>query len=345
MAIQVENSAAADTPASISGIYTFLDSLPSRTLARLYQKPSSCLTIFRLLPIHSRHIILDLLWVETATPISQLEALFRRSEGKRQLDAALAALDRLHIIIVEGDRLRLDSSFQDHFRQALTGAGTHQSFGVPAQSGSEQVSIDDLDVYANQRWETLLHFMVGSNLSVKPSQNVLDLLQKGGLMEGSTGRTYLKMTITSRGFQFLLEEANTQLWGLLLKYMEIAQEREMDLVEVLSFLFMLGSLELGREYSTANLTQTQKQMLFDLTDYGLIYQSTNGSSLFYPTRLATTLTSSAPPLVSASHADEEKGFLILETNYRVYAYTSNPLQIAVLNLFVTLKARFPNLVI
>lgn len=35
----------------------------------------------------------------------------------------------------------------------------------------------------------------------------------------------------------------------------------------------------------------------------------------------------------------------METNYKVYAYTSNPLQIAVLNLFLSLRSRFPNLVI
>ncbi|KAA1130906.1 RNA polymerase II transcription factor B 52 kDa subunit [Puccinia graminis f. sp. tritici] len=66
---------------------------------------------------------------------------------------------------------------------------------------------------------------------------------------------------------------------------------------------------------------------------------------FYPTRLATTLTSTAPPLVSAERAQEEHGFLVLETNYRIYAYTSNPLQIAVLNLFLSLRYRFPNLVV
>lgn len=96
-------------------------------------------------------------------------------------------------------------------------------------------------------------------------------------------------------------------------------------------------------------------MLNDLADYGLIYMST-GSAYFYPTRLATTLTSNAPPLVTppdphsteqllSPTASQEQGFIVLETNYRVYAYTSNPLQIAVLNLFITLKSRFPNLVI
>jgi len=330
--------------ADISGVYTFLDQLPERTLARLYQKPSSCLTIFRLLPVYARHIVLDLLWHETPFSLSQIEVLFRKAEGKRQLESAIAALTRLHILTVDQDILSFDESFRCHFRQALTGGGNHQSFGVPSsEPDSHAVDVAFLDKYANDQWETILHFMVGSDRPVKPSDSVLALLEQGNLMirSGSKG----KMTITSRGFQFLLEEVNTQLWGLLLKYLEMAEAREMDLVEVIGFLFMLGSLELGRDYSTSNLSIGQRQMLQDLSAYGLIYQRKSSSSRYYPTRLATTLTSSAPPLISASHAEEEKGFLILETNYRVYAYTSNPLQIAVLNLFITLKSRFANLVI
>ena len=64
----------------------------------------------------------------------------------------------------------------------------------------------------------------------------------------------------------------------------------MDLVEVLGFIFMLSTMELGRviiistsstnvnlmaarqEYSTENLSGTQKAMLEDLRDYGLIWQ-------------------------------------------------------------------------
>lgn len=153
---------------------------------------------------------------------------------------------------------------------------------------------------------------------------------------------------------------------------------------MLGFLFMLGSLVLGRVrrraheevgsaliplslaqgYSTENFSHTELTVLRDLSDYGLVYRPSvrlpllfsslladlplalqqDHSTDFYPTRLATTLTSSAPPLVSSRHADEERGFLVLETNFKVYAYTANPLQIAVLNLFVHLKARFPNFV-
>ena len=142
----------------------------------------------------------------------------------------------------------------------------------------------------------------------------------------------------------------------------------MDHVDVLSFLFTLGSLELGISYSTSNLTPTQQQMLEDLADFGLVYRSSPESDRYYPTRLATTLTSDAPALLNSSltsitttgggnngsgvgggssdlaSSANEKGFIILETNYRLYAYTSSPLLISVLSLFATLHTRYPNLV-
>lgn len=127
-----------------------------------------------------------------------------------------------------------------------------------------------------------------------------------------------------------------------------AIQLNMDDVDVLSFLFMLGSLELGLPYSKANLTETQTQMLQDLGDYGIIYQPASGTSnIFYPTRLATTLTSDTSGLRSstlAATSDHSRGFIVIETNYRVYAYTSSSLQIAILSLFTRITTRYPNMV-
>ena len=118
----------------------------------------------------------------------------------------------------------------------------------------------------------------------------------------------------------------------------------MDPVDVLSFLFMLGSLELGQDYSKINLSPTQAQMLDDLADFGLIYQPNKSS--FFPTRLATTLTSDASALLNSLGQDEGagSGFIIVETNYRTYAYTSSPLQISILGLFSRILTRYPNMV-
>ena len=120
---------------------------------------------------------------------------------------------------------------------------------------------------------------------------------------------------------------------------------------MLSFLFMLGSLELGQDYSKANLTQTQLSMLDDLGDFGLIYQSSRNSKRFYPTRLATTLTSDASALRASANfsnalgsSSQGQGFIVIETNYRIYAYTTSALQIAILQLFCRLSTRYPNMV-
>lgn len=125
----------------------------------------------------------------------------------------------------------------------------------------------------------------------------------------------------------------------------------MDNVDVLSFLFTLGSLEVGQDYSTATLSPTQKQMLDDLHDFGIIYRNPSDPSRFYPTRLATTLTSDSNALTSShgsavisSATSSQKGFIVIETNYRIYAYTNSPLQISILNLFTKLSTRYPNMV-
>jgi len=46
----------------------------------------------------------------------------------------------------------------------------------------------------------------------------------------------------------------------------------MDMVDVVNFLFRLGSMTLGRSYSLKSLTETQRILLEDLKDFGVTYQ-------------------------------------------------------------------------
>ncbi|KAI0044282.1 transcription factor Tfb2 [Auriscalpium vulgare] len=329
----------------------FLQSQSQTALTRLYQRPSSCLSIFRLLGPIERQIVMNLLWLEASVPTSALASWVSR-EGKTPFDDALATLTALHILANAAVKLTLSPAFKTSMRHAVTGGGASASFGVPADLDEKRAppSVEALDNHALERWETILHYMVSSGTGQtpsRPSQGVLYLLQRSGLMAPNIGQ---QLQITSPGFQFLLHTPHAQLWELLLQYLQMVEERQMDLVEVLSFLFMLSTMELGRDYSTEFLSETQKAMLEDLRDYGLIWQRKANSRRFCPTRLATTLTSSLPPLPTAAgtgagSSGQAQGFIILETNYRLYAYTDNPLQTAVLNLFVSVKSRFPNLVV
>ncbi|CCM04320.1 uncharacterized protein FIBRA_06491 [Fibroporia radiculosa] len=330
-------------------LLTFLQSQSQNALTRLYQRPSSCLSVFRLLQPLQRQLVMNLLWLETAVPVSTMFAWVTR-EGRSVYSDSLSTLARLHILPSSPVKLALNPTFKASLRQAVTGGGSSRSFGVPVDPDRQYPApnINTLDAYALERWETILHYMVSSGTGhypTRPSQEVLFLLQRSGLMTNAHGGA---LQITSSGFQFLLHSPHAQLWELLVQYLYMVEERQMDLVDVLSFLLMLSTMELGREYSTENLTATQTAMLTDLRNYGLVWQQSPSSRRFSPSRLATTLTSSSSPLPTSQNSGtgpHGEGFIVLETNYRIYAYTDNPLQIAVLNLFVTLKSRFPNLVI
>ena len=224
------------------------------------------------------------------------------------------------------------------------------------------MSIESLDTYARSQWEAILYYVVGSvnsgmETTAEISDSTKELLSMGGFVSAKGHR---KAQITKKGFEFLLEEINAQIWTLLIEYLKVSETLRMDSVEAISFLFTLGSLELGTSYDTSNLTPTQRQMLDDLSDFGLVYLGEAGSDRYYPTRLATTLTSDSPALPNSSltsttvtttttggnmaaPSETERGFIILETNFRLYAYTSSPLLIQIIALFASLKTRYPNM--
>ena len=129
------------------------------------------------------------------------------------------------------------------------------------------------------------------------------------------------LRITNSGFQFLLQDTYTQFWQLLIQYTETDEQRGTDLVTVLQFCFFIGSLEFGRAFSAEGFTAKQLEILHDFRDIGLVYHRKKSSPLFYPTRFASLLNVNRSGQ-QFSLVREEDSFIVIETNYRVYAYTS-----------------------
>ncbi|KAL5606556.1 hypothetical protein BROUX41_002959 [Berkeleyomyces rouxiae] len=387
----------ANPPATSLGEY--LERLPGATLKKLYSQPSTALSIFRrMLPKLAKKFVLTMLYMPGPLPLETIDAMVH-PEYKREKDQALSALKSLHMIqvtIPTRDRkqeVQLVPTFRNSFREALEGSAAHNSFGVSsALPVAAETDTAFLDKYARRRWDDILHYVVnsvgiqdslGGGSGAGPKQSVKELLVAGRLVErraGSTGS--LGMGITQGGFTFLLQETNSQVWTLLLLWLDAANRASgsgLDAVDMLQFLFMLASMELGRAYDTASLTPERQNMLPFLVDIGLVYVPSHTPQQYFPTRFATTLTSSSTSLRSvrdgfaaAAHSSfgssgatsgsssssnsnsnagsaapvnpgEDQG-IIMETNYRIYAYTSNPLQIAVMALFCNMRSRFVNMV-
>lgn len=342
----------------------YLEQLPGTTFTKLYQQPSTALAIFRrMLPHLAKTIVMAMLYMPAPFAIADLETWVKpSSESVQARDKAVSVLQRLRILFDKPGRdgrpaYVLAPAFAKALRLALTGGGNHRSFGVPSTEGDAKgVTVEYLDSYARKQWEAILYYVVGSaNTSLSGGADISpgtkQLLQKGEFV-AIRGK---QAAISKQGFEFLLQETNAQIWTLLIVYLEFATELQMEPVDVLSFLFTLGSLELGTSYSTSNLTPTQQQMLEDLADFGLIYRPSPTSTSYYPTRLSTTLTSDAPALPNTASTGalststgpantNNKGYIIVETNYCLYAYTSSPLLISILSLFSDLKTRYPNLI-
>ncbi|KAF4122770.1 transcription initiation factor TFIIH subunit 4 [Geosmithia morbida] len=387
----------------------YLEKLPGTTFRKLYQQPSTAFAIFRRMLSHlvlnsmfpaAKTFVMRMLFMPKPMLLSDLD-VWVKPDSKKQKDQALSILQSLHIVHISPpsrerpQEMQLTTNFKNSMRQALTGSGTHNSFGVPSTLAvPPEIDIAFLDRYARKKWEDILHFVVssvgyksGTGEVSGPNKSVKELLIAGRLVDrrpsGSIG-------ITQAGFTFLLQEAKAQVWTLLLLWLEAMdtnREAGLEAVDMLSFLFVLASMELGRAYDTNALTEQRRNMLPSLVDFGLIHVPHHKRSMFFPTRLATTLTSgsssglrtisegvtaatnsaSTPPSASAgggAGADnnssssssaaaaagplgsgaDQKGSVVVETNYRIYAYTQSTLQIAVLALFCRLNMRFPDMV-
>ncbi len=309
-----------------------------------------------------------MLFMPNPLPLTDLETWVRPDTKTAHGDKgrALAVLSRLHIATStitskdEPPALRLTTEFANSLRLALTGGGNHGSFGIPSNISHPEIGIEYLDKYAKDQWEGILHYVVhtrnDSSGARYPTESVRALLSMGETPLVDAKHYERGVGITQTGFAFLLQETNAQVWAILLRWLEYSEELGIDKVDLLSFFFLLGSLELGIAYSTSTISESQRNILPVMQDLGLLYLPNSGSyatsgTEFFPTRLATTLTSSAAALrtissgVNAATADNAGGgFIVIETNYRLYAYTSSPLQIAVLSLFCKLSTRFPNMV-
>lgn len=148
----------------------------------------------------------------------------------REQDLATQILERLHILTTTNHNgqpaYRISEPFCTSLKLALTGGGSHKSFGVPCKTGADDgIDAKALDDYARKQWEAILYYIVGSAGPGGGAQDPIspgtrNLLKLGDLVE-TKGKVD---TITAAGFTFLLQEVNAQVWDLLLIYLKSAEE-------------------------------------------------------------------------------------------------------------------------
>ncbi|KAI4880055.1 hypothetical protein NFI96_019924 [Prochilodus magdalenae] len=316
-------------------LHEYLRELSPDILDRLYNHPATCLAVYRELPSLAKNYVMRMLFLDHPLPQAAV-ALWVKKDNQKDHDQCVSVLTGLrlwHNQQLQGglQGIVLNPVFKDNLRIALLGGGKAWA-DVGSSLGPDRHArdVESLDRYAMERWEVILHFMVGSP-SAAVSQDLAQLLIQAGLMKSEAGEA---PCITSAGFQFLLLDTASQLWYITLQYLNTVQD-----------------------YSVEGMSESLQTFLQHLREFGLVFQRKRKSRRYYPTRLAITLAAgvTANPSSSSSSSSStaltgtpgtgESGFIVVETNYRVYAYTNSELQIALVALFSEMLYRFPNVVV
>lgn len=207
--------------------------------------------------------------------------------------------------------------------------GTNKEGGVEKEKHSrDPPSRQELEAYTQSSWDSVLHFLVGSDYSdtndgskgsgsggkkgvmemgeyavEEPPEAMVHFLTRIGLMQEDpdyTGsdKSRAPLVITSKGYEFMLRDINAQVWQFVLQYMNSMAHHEMrDVIriEALSFLICLGSCRVGDGFHSSILGKhkSARTVMKDFGRFGLLFVcKVAGKTAFYPTRVAVNLVAS-----------------------------------------------------
>ncbi|CAO2842838.1 unnamed protein product [Amaranthus hypochondriacus] len=318
-------------------------SLPAVKLDMLYANPFICEAILRSLPPLAKKYILQMLYIDAPVPAKSLEE-WVLPDGLSKHRVAIDRLIQLRVLTETVDRKKetsyeMNGKFQVNLQKQLIYGGELPREPMPKIS-VRLPSLEELDTYALEQWERFLLHLISSSQAEKLtnfSPSMMKVFQRGLLSQ----REKEGSRLTEYGFQFLLMETNAQLWYIIREYIANAEERGVDPANLISFLLELSFHETGQAYNINTLTDVQKSTIKDLADLGLVkLQQGRKESWFLPTKLATTLSVSL-----SDTATRKQGFVVVETNFRMYAYSTSKLHCEILRLFARIEYQLPNLIV
>lgn len=369
-------------------IIEFLDQLPSNVFAKLYHDPCACLFIFRCcLSNNSKTLVLRLLTLSNPIPLSLIKKWLPLNE---ESSIHLWRLKQWNILQGKEQVVWISPEFKNSLLSILLSFNGNKSNAVSSflksKDHASSPSDYELDRYQKVTWERFLGLLVKVDTKsdtdmIAPNQAIIELALVSGLVklsdtisqtqdDGDDEKAKIRKTskkaivthripsstlITHHGFQFLLLPKHTQLWILIVQYLNQVKDMNISLItESLSLLFNLSFIsqdyesEIIKGYDMISMTINQQSILKNiLSELGLVFiQKDKSGTLFYPTSTVKYLlryTESAN-IDDASSLTTQSLSLIIESNYHVYAYTDSDLNVAILSLFIKIQERFTNFI-
>lgn len=208
--------------------------------------------------------------------------------------------------------------------------------------------VNAMDNWARDRWEGFLLYLLGAlrkpwtgkDAAEREAFKTLErLIEQAGLVKAS-GKDGTR-SITEKGFQFLLQRQSEQLWLLLqCCLMELAGKDE-QVVAMLSLLLESSCLAPGAGGVLEQRKNEERKLLRLLSVLGLVMMETKNETLYIFTPMTALLCSGQPDKRQGSGGQGHR--IVVETNFRLYAYTTSRLLVTILTMFCREVYRLPAL--
>jgi hypothetical protein len=274
-----------------------------------------------------------------------LEAVLFTTTTTSVSSAVRDELSALHLL--HNNSSELYAPFADALAQAMRGrlCAWQSAHTVEAELARHW------DEEARQRWADALRYIAGTgsapSAAVADTAKYLRLLTAAAAAKKNTSSSSSAAAVrmTPAAFRFVLQDTGQQLWALLLGRVHMLLDKKaVDYEGAASYVRCFCRIALSQPFAECQLSSDKNER--DAVQFAI----TLGLASSVPGAEADAVVCTTPLARSlcvqqgAAGADGS-GWVVVENNFRVYAYTSSPVHIQLLAMFVRMEYRLPNLVV
>lgn len=304
-----------------------------KTREELYQSKAVVLSVFRsLLPL-TRQILLRLIKSGSKSLKKQyiIQTWFQDPSFFELVEKELL---EFKLIRINGEQFEINEVFLKKMQNILVN-GYSSSFSEKEVINNKEEE-KTMKENVKKNWRKIHETIVGGRNCLREESNLFKVLIKSELCRKNS----LQSTITEKGFHFILKCTSDQINSFLYDYSAIVlKENQYQIIFELNLCYPEQAYSLTHKDGTF-LSDYEKMVINDFKEIGLIFQPKNRPDIFYIT----------PLFCNCIYEKEQKDIefaadIIVETNFKLYAYSVSDFILKLLEHFCEIQYILPNLII
>lgn len=233
-------------------------------------------------------------------------------QKNEELKNSLKILLKIQLISKKGSNIFIDESFRDSFLKGVSKDSTEEFFKL--------LNNENLDTKNNTNFEDILKFLVNKE-NIDKSFGIIEILIFSNLIDKN-------QDITNIGFEFLLKPRYDQYWFLIIQALKYYCRQEDEQLNNFISLIEMSNLNIHNTYAICK--EINRNFYKFLDSLGLLRIQNNELVIFYN--------------IFTKNETEKSRYILIETNFKLYAYTSSIYEISIIRLFSEICMQLPNMI-